>query len=72
MDNELQIILKPETAKSIEVYAQILGKSPSDLLEEALQTYFSAIQAKMAQESMIDDNAQTNLGYDEFWEGVDL
>ncbi len=72
MDNELKILLRPETAQSIELYSQILGKTPSDLVEEALQTYFSAIQAKMAQDSVMDDNAQTNLGYDEFWEGVEL
>ena len=72
MENEFKIVLRPETVENIEIYSQILGKSASDLVEEALQTYFSAIQAKMAQDSMMDDNAQTNLGYDEFWEGVEL
>ena len=72
MESEFKIVLRPETVESIELYSQILGKSASDLVEEALQTYFSAIQTKMAQDSMIDDNAQTNLGYDEFWNGVDL
>ena len=70
--DRLEIVLKSETIEMIELYSKILSKSPSDLVEEALQTYFSAIQAKMAQESMIDDNAQTNLGYDEFWDGVEL
>ena len=72
MDSDFKIVLRPETAESLELYSQILARSPSDLVEEALQTYFSAIQAKMAQDSMMDDNAQTNLGYDEFWDGVDL
>ncbi len=72
MENEFKIVLRPETVENIEIYSQILNKSVSDLVEEALQTYFSAIQAKMVQDSLIDDNAQTNLGYDEFWEGVEL
>ncbi len=72
MDSNFKIILSPETIENIELYSQILGKSTSDLIEEALQTYFSAIQAKIAQDNILDDNAQTNLGYDEFWDGVEL
>jgi len=41
-------------------------------MEEALNNYFQAEQEKLLKESIDKENAQTNLSYDEFWDGVDI
>jgi len=68
----MEIILKSKTVEEIKVFSQIVGKTPSEFVEDAIDTYISAIEAKMANDSISDDNANTNLSYDEFWEGVDI
>ncbi len=69
---EENIILRTDTVENLKVFSEITGKSQSTLIEEALESYFDTIQKQMLQKSMIDENAQTNLSYDEFWEGVDI
>ena len=68
----VEIILKSKTVEEIETFSQIVGKTPSQFVEDAIEAYISAIETKMAQDSLNDDNANTNLSYDEFWDGVDL
>ncbi|MCF6200889.1 MAG: hypothetical protein L3J42_01985 [Hydrogenimonas sp.] len=61
-----------ETFESLELFSKILKKAPEKIVEEALERYFTNIQDEMVQKSLLDDNAQTNLSYDEFWDGVEL
>ena len=68
----MEIILKSKTVEEIETFSKIVGKTPSEFVEDAIDTYISAISAKMANDGMNDDNANTNLSYDEFWDGVDI
>ncbi len=69
---EENIILRADTVENLKIFSEITGKSQSTLIEEALENYFDTLQKQMLQKSMIDENAQTNLSYDEFWEGVDI
>jgi len=68
----VEIVLKSKTVEDIETFSQIVGKTPSQFVEDAIDAYISAIETKLAQDSLNDDNANTNLSYDEFWDGVDL
>ncbi len=64
--------VKSYTLQNLEAFSQILDKTADEIVEEALESYFEAVQRELADRSMIDENTQTNLSYDEFWDGVEL
>ncbi len=72
MENSIHFTLKPSTIESLQAYAQILDKDVSVLMEEALEAYFAEVQKHFMEKSIADENALTNLDYDEFWDGVEL
>ncbi len=72
MEHRINFILKPSTIENLQVYAEILDKEMSLLIEEALEGYFSEIQKQLLEKNMADENAMTSLDYEEFWEGVEL
>jgi len=72
MENRINFILKPDTIENLQTYSKILNKDISIVMEEALDAYFTEIQKRLLEKNMSDENAMTNLDYDEFWEGVDL
>jgi len=47
-------------------------KDINEILEEALEEYFAAAQDRLLKDSIEKENAQTNLSFNEFWDGVDL
>jgi predicted DNA-binding protein len=72
MEDRIEFTLKPETIENLEAFSKILDRSFSTIVEEALEHYFVVEQQKLAEKGLADENALTNLDYDEFWEGVDL
>ncbi|OQX72538.1 MAG: hypothetical protein B6D59_08190 [Campylobacteraceae bacterium 4484_4] len=64
--------LKSETIENLYTFSEILKKSPEQILEDALNAYFAEVQKQFMEKNMMDENAQTNLSYEEFWDGVDL
>ncbi len=72
MENSIHFTLKPDTIENLQVYAEMLDKDVSTLMEEALDTYFAEVQKRFLEKSIADENALTNLDYDEFWEGVEV
>jgi len=50
----------------------MLNKDINTMLEEALEQYFDDAQKRLMQRNINDENAMTNLDYDEFWDDVDL
>ena len=42
------------------------------MLEDALEQYFDAVQKSLMEKNINDENAMTNLDYDEFWGDMDL
>ncbi len=66
------ITLNPQILEELLYYSKILNTSPEALTEKALEALFLEIGKQLAQNSSFDDNAQTNLSYDEFWDGVDI
>jgi hypothetical protein len=65
---DLKIELKIDKLESLKLYAELLGKDVSTMLDEALERYFVEEQEKLIAK---EQNA-TNLSYDEFWDGVDV
>jgi len=70
--NQIAIEFKQSTVENLETFSQMLGKDINTILEEALEQYFDAEQKKLMEKNINDENAMTNLDYDEFWDGVDL
>jgi len=69
---EIEITLKPDTVEALLSFSEILDKDASSMMEEALEQYFAAQQQKLMEQNMNDENAMTNLNYDEFWDGLDV
>ena len=72
MENNIKFELKQSTVENIHAFSQILKKDSNTMLEEALEQYFQSQQQKLIEKNQDDENAMTNLDYDEFWDGVDL
>jgi len=72
MENNIKFELKQTTVENIHAFSQILKKDPNTMLEEALEQYFQSEQQKLIEKNQDDENAMTNLDYDEFWDDVEL
>jgi len=72
MKNSIHFTLKPETVENLQVYSEMLKKDASTVIEEALDAYFAEVQKRLLEKNIADENALTNLDYDEFWDGVEL
>ena len=64
--------LKQKTIENLKIYSQILNKSINELIEEALDEYFASLEERLLKDSIEKENAQTNLSFNEFWDGVDI
>lgn len=72
MEQNIKIELKQTTVENLQAFSEILKKDINTILEEALEQYFESEQQKLMEKSRDDENAMTNLDYDEFWDGLDL
>ncbi|SFV55494.1 hypothetical protein MNB_SM-7-278 [hydrothermal vent metagenome] len=69
---KLDFMLDPQTIEALLEYSELL-KRPADLIiKEALEDYFAKVEKELLEKAMADENAITNLSYEEFWEGVDI
>jgi len=62
----------PETLEALLEFAEIEKRPVDAIVREALEAWFDARHKAMLEKNLQDENAQTNLSYDEFWEGVEL
>ncbi len=68
----LPLSLSGDTVEELMTFAEIKKRPVDSLVEEALQNYFEKAYRELAEKNLMDENAQTNLSYEEFWDGVDL
>ena len=64
--------LTSDNLENLQNFAEILKKDTSTIINEALEEYFINAQKKLLEKSLEDENAMTNLDYDEFWDGVEI
>jgi len=62
----LNLKLSLETRQKVEAFSQVLHKTHTQILQEALTQYFEDQEEKLAQ------NKETNLSFDEFWDDLDI
>jgi hypothetical protein len=72
MNKEIKLELKHDKLENLEIYGEILKKDINTMLDEALELYFKVENEKLLAKNENDENAMTNLDFDEFWDGVDL
>ncbi len=71
-ENKIDFKLSASVVKELQTFSQILNKDINTILNEALEEYFVNEQKKLIEKNMDDENAMTNLDFDEFWDGVDI
>ncbi len=71
MDN-IKFELKASMVEELNAFSAILNKSQNDILNEALEDYFIKQQELLAKKNQEDENALTNLDYNEFWDDLDF
>lgn len=72
MEKDIKIELKHTTVENLKSFSEILGKDINRMLEEALEEYFESQQQKLMEKNLFDENAMTNLDFDEFWDDLDI
>ena len=68
----MEIQLSEANYQNLEDFEKILQKTPSQMINEALDLYFEQQHKLLLEKNLENENAMTNLDYDEFWDGVDL
>ena len=72
MNEKINFTLDSKMIESLQEYSEILKRPPEIILKEALEEYFIKIEKELLEKAMADENAITNLSYDEFWDGVEI
>ena len=68
----MNISINQDNYENLENFKQILKKDESTIINEALELYFEEEQKKLLEKNLEDENAMTNLSYDEFWGDVEI
>ena len=64
--------LNNDNLENLENFSEVLKKDYSTMINEALEDYFINAQKKLLEKKLADQNSQTNLDFDEFWDDVDI
>lgn len=72
MEQHIKLELKQMTVENLKSFSEILNKDINTMLEEALEEYFESQQQKLMEKNLFDENAMTNLDFDEFWDDLDI
>lgn len=66
------LIISSDNAHNLETFCELLKTDEATIINEALHEYFINQQKKLLEKDIENDNAMTNLDFDEFWDGVDI
>ncbi len=58
--------------QNLEAFSELKKKDISTLINEALEEYFVNEEKKLLEKNLADENAMTNLDFDEFWDDVEI
>lgn len=64
--------LTSDNLENLKNFNKILKKDYSTIMNEALESYFENEQKKLLEKNVEDQNAMTNLDFDEFWNDVKI
>ena len=66
------ITLNDDNVQNLEVFSQLLKKDKESIINTALEEFFVNEHKKLLEKNIENDNAMTNLDFDEFWDDVDI
>ena len=72
MSLKIDFTLDEGTIDKINAYSELLKQTPSQLLNEALNDYFIKLNKELLEKSATEENSQTNLDFNEFWDDFEL
>jgi len=58
--------------QNLEAFSELKKTDISTLINEALEEYFVNEQKKLLEKNLADENAMTNLDFNEFWDDVEI
>ena len=64
--------LSRDNLENLENFSGILKKDTSTIINEALEDYFINAQKKLLEKNLENENAMTNLDFNEFWDDVEI
>ena len=68
----MQITINEYNMQNLEAFSELKKKDISTLINEALEEYFVNEEKKLLEKNLADENAMTNLDFDEFWDDVKI
>jgi hypothetical protein len=68
----MNISINADNYENLSNFKEILKKDESQMINEALELYFERAQKNLLEKNLNDENAMTNLSYDEFWGDVEI
>lgn len=68
----MNISIDTNNYENIINFKKILKKDESTMINEALERYFDTENRKLLEKNLENENAMTNLSFDEFWNDVEL
>jgi len=68
----MTITINNDNLDNIQTFKEILKKDESTMINDALEVYFQAQQKILLEKNLDNENALTNLSYDEFWDDIEV
>ena len=68
----MNISINQDNYEKLAEFKEILKKDESTMINAALKLYFEQVQEELGQKGTSDENAMTNLDFNEFWDDVDI
>ena len=68
----MKITINDYNMQNLQTFSEVKKKDISFLINEALEQYFENEQRKLLEKNLENENAMTNLDFDEFWDDVEL
>ncbi len=68
----MQITIDEYNMQNLQTFSELLKKDASTMINEALEEYFEKEQQKILEKNLENENALTNLDFDEFWDDLDI
>jgi len=68
----MNISISEDNYENLTNFQEILKKDESQMINEALELYFEEAQKKLLEKNIENENAMTNLSYEEFWDDIEL
>ena len=68
----MKITINDYNMQNLEAFSELKKTDMSTLINEALEEYFANEQKKLLEKNLADENAMTNLDFNEFWDDVEI